>query len=84
LRGRCTGITNLSWVQEQKLRNLATNRSEASAKPTDRRELTEGKPRFGGGKKCDRQMTFIVRVISRVLFIPLFKSYLRSGFAVHF
>jgi hypothetical protein len=36
------------------------------------------------GKKCDKQLTFIVRVISRVLFIPLFKYYPRSRFVVLF
>jgi hypothetical protein len=35
-------------------------------------------------KKCDKQLTHIVRVISRVLFIPWFKTYPRSWFAVLF
>jgi len=35
-------------------------------------------------KNCDELINYTVRVISRVLFIPLFKTYSRSRFAVLF
>ena len=57
----CPVLVAEAKVEEPRIAGRRTGAKRSSAKPTDRRELTEGKPRFGGRKNHDNLSRFFIK-----------------------